>query len=66
MKYNFSVETDDLTDITLMINWGDYYSALFDIYNMARSELKHGVCTVESLEKVLEEIKVIAGNLIDG
>jgi len=35
-------------------------SALEEVYNVARAELKHGDYTVESMERALERVKELA------
>ena len=53
-------------EFRLAQNGGRYSSVLDDIYNIARSELKHGLATQESLLQTLERIKAIAaGALFD-
>lgn len=44
----------------------DYHSALFDIYNIVRSELKHGEEEkTDHMERLLEEILEMASEVMD-
>lgn len=56
MKYTF--ETDDLDEASLIINAGRMRTALGDIYEAARLQLKHG--DPSNVDKVLVDIKQIA------
>lgn len=59
----FTLPEED-TELREALNVGKFHSALSDIYNVARGELKHGANTQESLTTALEEIKSMAAKAI--
>ena len=61
MKIIIEIDGDDAKeDAALLLKATKLLSVLDDVYNQARSVLKHG--TPEMYERVLEDIKCAAGN----
>ena len=67
MNYNkatFTIEYDfyeEREEISRMINYQDAYSKLNDIYQLVRTELKHGPEEhTDHIDRLLEEIKEIS------
>jgi purine nucleoside permease len=56
----FDRDVDSQQAIDIAINAGKLSSALNEIYNLARSVLKHSECTAKEYENALERIKSVA------
>ena len=63
IRVEFEFETVD--EVRQVINYGKYASALDEIYNMCRSQLKHGEPLGEKADEILEEIKSIAAEYME-
>ena len=60
IKFTFDY-WEDQEEIKHLLNYKDYYCNLFDIYNLVRSELKHGSEPLsDHIERLLEEVKDLA------
>jgi hypothetical protein len=56
---------DDYEELEMHRRCGDMYSALFEIYNMVRTELKHGDEELsDHIDQLLERIKQEAGEFV--
>lgn len=60
ITYTFDMY-EDAEELKNLVGYRDAYSKLFDIYNLVRSELKHGDEELsDHIERLLEEIKELA------
>lgn len=60
IKYTFDY-WEDAEEIRMLLGYKDAFSNLFDIYNLCRSELKHGDEELSHhINRLLEEIKDLA------
>lgn len=60
MTYTFDFY-EDQEEIKNLVSYRDAYSKLFDIYNLVRTELKHGDEELsDHMERLLEDIKELA------
>lgn len=60
VKFTFDYWQDE-EELKHLLNFRDYYGRLFDIYNMVRTQLKHGDEELsDNIERLLEEIKDLA------
>lgn len=54
-------DEDEVFKVKQMLNASEYSSTLNEIYNLCRSQLKHGDCeNVEQLVDLIEQIKELA------
>ena len=60
ITYTFDLY-EDAEDLKNLVGYRDAYSKLFDIYNLVRTELKHGDEELsDHVYRLLEEIKDLA------
>jgi hypothetical protein len=63
MKIEFDPSVpEEREEIKHLLKAGEYLSALDEIYQMCRSQLKHGESLGEKADHLLEEIKRISGS----
>lgn len=54
-------DIDECNHVKQMLKSGEYSSTLNEIYNLCRSQLKHGDCeNIEQLVDLIEQIKALA------
>lgn len=60
ITYTFDMY-EDAEEIKNLVGYRDAYSKLFDIYNLVRTELKHGEEELsDNVDRLLEEIKELS------
>jgi hypothetical protein len=64
VTYEFDLR-EDLDDLKIFQHGDEMYGALWQIYNLCRSQMKHGEDIPPELEHVLEEIKDLSAVVVD-